>query len=270
MKINVDGVITELKNATIKLDNRAFFVGDTVSEVLRLVNGEIVDWEDHYFNLMASMRIFRMNIPLDFTPEFFQAEIHRLAQENTAVNGRIVFFVYRQATDNLLKAKISYMLQMTVSTHPWEYITSDDEEIDVYKDYAINQSFYSLVNTHRPEEQIAEIYRLENGYADLVLLNPQKRMARTLKGAIFVIKDQVIKTPKKEEGALSSVLRNRLIKKLNEHADYSVEETDIFPFEMQKADEVFVLIDGVGILSITQNRKKQFASLWTQKIVELL
>ncbi|MEG0697456.1 MAG: class IV aminotransferase, partial [Algoriella sp.] len=72
MKINLGGVITEQANAVVSTKNRAFRNGDAVKEVLRFVNGEIVDWEDHYFNLMASMRIYRMNIPLDFTPEFFQ------------------------------------------------------------------------------------------------------------------------------------------------------------------------------------------------------
>lgn len=270
MKINVNGVISDLATATIKLDNRAFFVGDSVSEVLRLVKGEIVAWEDHYFNLMASMRIYRMNIPLEFTPEFFQEEIRKVALALDAKNGRIKFFVYREANSNLLKAEIGFVVELEASENAWEFLNDSSQEIDVYKDFSINQSFYSLVNAPRPEELIAEVYRLENGYADLVLLNPLKRMARTLRGSIFVVKGEQIKTPKKEEGAITSVLRTQFIKKLNEQQEYTVEEAELFPFEMQKADEVFVLIDGVGILSITQNRKKLFSSSTTQKISELL
>ena len=265
MKINVGGLIVNQNEATVAMNNRAFYHGDSVKEVLRLVNGEIVDWEDHYFNLMASMRIFRMNIPLSFTPEFFQEQISEVAQANQIINGKITFFVYRQANIDLLKSSIDYVVSIDSSSKAWEYY-ADAAEIDVYKDFAVNTSFYSLVNSQKPEEYIAEVYQLENEYADLVLLNTNKRMARTLKGSIYILKDGVIKTPKSEEGVITSVLRNNFIKKLKESDSYEVEELEIFPFEIQKADELFVLVDGEGILSITQNRKKIYTTTETEKL----
>lgn len=265
MKINVGGLIVEKENATVSIQNRAFFNGDSVKEVLRVVHGEIVDWEDHYFNLMASMRIFRMNIPLSFTPEFFQEQIHQVIKANEVTNGKITFFVYRQANVHLVDASIDYIVRVDPCENAWEYY-NQPSEIDVYKDYAINPSFYALVNAQKPEEYIAEIYQLENDYADLILLNPNKRMARTLKGSIYILKDGIIKTPKAEEGVITSVMRNNFIKKLKQSDSYEVEELEIFPFEIQKADELFVLIDGEGILSITQNRKKIYTTTETEKL----
>lgn len=267
MKINVGGLIADQNEAQIAITNRAFSHGDAVKEVLRLVNGEIKDWEDHYFSLMASMRIYRMNIPLSFTPEFFQEQIRLVAEANGFNHGKITFFVYRGYNKNLLDATIEYVVSIEPSETAWEYDNSE-AEIDVYKDFTVNTSFYSLVNAAHPEEYIAEIYRLENEYEDLVLLNAEKRMARTLKGNIFVVKDQVIKTPKSEEGVIKSVLRNNFIKHLQSSDVYAVEEVEIFPFEIQKADEVFVLEDGSGIRSITQNRKKIYQTEETKKIVE--
>jgi len=268
LKINVGGLIVSQETATISIDNRAFINGDSVKEVLRVVNGEIKDWEDHYFNLMASMRIFRMNIPLSFTPEFFQEQINLVAEANQITNGKILFFVYRDTTFDLLKSSINYLVKIENSNNTWEFYTNE-AEIDVYKDFAINQSFYSLVNAQKPEEYIAEIYRLENEYEDLILLNPQKRMARSLKGSIFIVKDGILKTPKVEEGVITSVLRKNFIKAIKSSEDFDVEELEIFPFEIQKADELFILIDGEGILSITQNRKKTFAINQTQTIFNL-
>ncbi len=268
MKINAGGLIVNQADATVSITNRAFFNGDSVKEVLRFVNGEIKDWEDHYFNLMASMRICRMNIPLSFTPEFFQEQIQLVAQANEVTNGKILFFVYRENNPDLLKADINFVVEIQKSNNNWELLLND-AEIDVYKDYAINQSFYSLINTQKPEEYIAEIYRLENEYADLILLNPTKRMARSLKGSIFILKDGQLKTPKAEEGVITSVLRNNFIKKINSSEEFKVEETEIFPFEIQKADEVFILVDGEGILSITQNRKKHYPSTKTKQIFNL-
>lgn len=268
MKINVGGLIADQENSTIKINNRAFSHGDAVKEVLRLVNGEIKDWEDHYFNLMASMRIYRMNIPLSFTPEFFQEQINLVAEANNLKNGKITFFTYRNDNVDLLKSTIDFVVLIEGSENAWELLEGD-AEIDVYKDFSINTSFYSLVNAQHPEEYIAEIYRLENEYQDLVLLNSDKRMARSLKGSIFVLKDNVLRTPKSSEGVITSALRNNFIKVISKEDAYTVEEVEIFPFEIQKADEVFVLIDGVGIQSISQNRKKIYQSTETKKIFEI-
>ncbi|WP_282628310.1 aminotransferase class IV [Empedobacter sedimenti] len=269
MKINLSGVITEQADAVVSINNRAFRNGDAVKEVLRFVNGEIIDWEDHYFNLMASMRIYRMNIPLDFTPEFFQEQINSLAEANQTKSGKVEFFAFRNDEDDYLKASINFVVSIQNSANNWEFL-SGENEIDVYKDYAVNTAFYSLVNTFRPEENIAEIYRLENEYEDIILLNSNKRMARSLKGNIFVINDQTIRTPKKEEGVITSVLRTNFIKKVNDSEDFKIEEADIFPFEIQKAEEVFILIDGVGILPITQNRKKVYTTEKTKSVFNYL
>lgn len=268
MKINIGGLIVNQEEATVSITNRAFFNGDSVKEVLRFVNGEIKDWEDHYFNLMASMRIYRMNIPLSFTPEFFQEQINLVAEANQIKNGKVIFFVYRESDADLLKTSINYVVDLKPSLNNWE-LYAEESEIDVYKDYSVNQSFYSLVNGQKPEEYIAEVYRLENEYSDLILLNSSKRMARSLKGSIFVLNDGILKTPKVEEGVITSVLRNNFIKKINASEKYQVEELEIFPFEIQKADEVFILIDGEGILSITKNRKKVYTTIHTKEIFDL-
>ncbi|WP_313376306.1 aminotransferase class IV [Chishuiella sp.] len=269
MKINLGGIIVSTKDALINIENKAFRNGDAVKEVIRFVNGEIIDWEDHYFNLMASMRIYRMNIPLDFTPEFFQEQINLLVKENQTTSGKVEFFVFRNDDKDFLNASINFTITIENSDNNWEFLTTENE-IDVYKDYTVNTSFYSLVNTQKPEENIAEIYRLENDYADIILLNVNKRMARSLKGSIFVINGNTIRTPKKEEGVITSVLRNNFITKVNKAEEFKIEEVEIFPFEIQKAEEVFILIDGVGIMPITKNRKKEYSTEKTQLIFNFL
>ncbi|MBQ0147016.1 MAG: aminotransferase class IV [Flavobacteriaceae bacterium] len=265
MKLNAGGLIVHQENYSISGANRAFSHGDSIKEVLRLVNGEIHDWEDHYFNLMASMRIFRMNIPLSFTPEFFQEEIIKVANANNIKNGKVEFFTFRLNNQNLLESEIDFVISIQDSEKSWEFF-DNSAEIEVFKDFQINTSFYALVNAPHPEEYIAEIYALENEYNDLVLLNADKRMARTLKGNIFVVKDNVIKTPKQEEGVIKSVLRNNFIASIKNNSEYEVQEVEIFPFEIQKADEVFILIDGIGIQSVSQNRKKAYPSHLTKSI----
>ena len=71
--INFNGTITVQSDQLI--NNRAFLYGDSVFETLRIIDNKIVFWEDHYFRLMSSMRIIRLDIPDNYTPDFLQKNI---------------------------------------------------------------------------------------------------------------------------------------------------------------------------------------------------
>ena len=64
----INGQLTE-DFQSISSDNRGLNYGDAVFETIRVQQGKILFWEDHYFRLMASMRIMRMEIPMEFTPD---------------------------------------------------------------------------------------------------------------------------------------------------------------------------------------------------------
>ena len=60
--------------------DRGFLFGDSVFETIRTLNNKVLFLEDHYFRLMASMRICRMEIPMQFTMEYFESQILNLIQ----------------------------------------------------------------------------------------------------------------------------------------------------------------------------------------------
>jgi branched-chain amino acid aminotransferase len=65
---------------------------------------------------------------------------------------------------------------------------------------------------------------------------------------------------------LKGVLRGKIIELLNGNEEYSLEETSITPFEIQKADEIFITNSIMGIQSVTHYRKKEFKTEFTQKL----
>ena len=73
--INFNGTLESPENFTLTINNRAFKYGDGIFETLKVLNNNVVFWEDHYFRLMSSMRMLRMKIPMSFTLEFLEAEI---------------------------------------------------------------------------------------------------------------------------------------------------------------------------------------------------
>ena len=68
--VNFNGDLVNRKEAAISIGNRGLAYGDAVFETIRVINSKIIFWEDHYFRLMASMRIMRMEIPSTFSLEF--------------------------------------------------------------------------------------------------------------------------------------------------------------------------------------------------------
>ena len=78
----------------------------------------------------------------------------------------------------------------------------------------------------------------ENDLDNCILLNERKGVVEATNGNIFIIKNKVIKTPALTEGCIKGVLRKKIIEIVEKHPEYTIEETTISPFEIQKADEV--------------------------------
>lgn len=273
MKFNLNGTVQNNTDSIFEIDNRAFLYGDFITEPIKIADGKILLWEEHYFNLMASMRIFRMKIPLDFTPEFLEQEVLNTIQANEIQNAKVEILIFRNSNseNSLTQSGISYIIKidsiLESSNYTWK---NEPSEIEIFKDYAVNPTFFTQIRSHKPEEIVALAYMQENDYHDLVLLNPDKKIARTVLGNPFLIQGNKIITPKISEGGIRSVLRNHLCKLLDKSEEFEFEETDIFPFELQKTNELFICIEGEGILSIHQNRKKEYTIEVTEKIIELL
>ena len=126
MKFIFNGSFFDETNALFGSINRAFLYGDYLAEFAKISNQEILLWEEHYFNLMASMRIFRMKIPISFTQEFLAEEIQRVLAENKIQHGKIRLAVFRNSNqdEKLTKASIPYLIEVVAENsnqfYQWE------------------------------------------------------------------------------------------------------------------------------------------------------
>lgn len=271
LKINYKGFLHNESERIFSGDNSAFLYGDAVFETLNCINERVLLLEEHYFNLMRSMRIYRMNIPMNYTMEFFENEIKKTLKENNLQSAMVQISVFRERVGkSLVKSEVSFCIHILNSNQTNSFWNNDFSEIEIFKDFAVNTSFFSGINIHRPEEIIIDAYREENEYQDMILLNIHKRVARSLSGNLFVIKDNKIITPPYSEGATNGVWREHAINKLKKNLNYEVSETEIHPFELSKADELFICKEGKCMQSIHKFRKKEYSVLATQELTEYL
>ena len=105
---------------------------------------------------------------------------------------------------------------------------------------------------------LGSIFASENGYENCFLINEKKNVVEALNGNLFLVKGDKIKTPPLTDGALNGITRKKLLEIIKTLPDLTLEETSISPFELQKADELFITNVITGIQPITKYRKKKF------------
>ena len=232
-------------------------------------------WEDHYFRLMASMRIIRMEIPMEFTMEFLEGEILKLIEAENLLEDavRIRMTVFRDA-DGLYTPEnnaIGYFIE-TSKLKDFIYIHDEDNcVVDLFKDHYITPQLLStLKTTNRVLNVVAGIFAKENDLDNCLLLSSDKQVVEAVNGNVFLINGKTIKTPPLSEGCIKGVMRKQIIELIPGLEGYTLEESSISPFELQKADELFTTNVIQGVKSITKYRKKSFKSDTASRIVELL
>ena len=262
--INIYGTILEDSEAYLSVDNRGFAYGDAVFETIK-VNSKPLFWEAHYFRLMASMRILRMEIPMHFTPEFLESQIMDLVdtQSEKAKSYRVKLTVFR-ATGGYY-TPTSNTVKFTIALAPLDsdiYNSHTDScEIELFKDYFIAPNLLSTLKTNNKAiNVVGSIFAKENNYDNCLLLNTNKNIIEALNGNVFLVKDNVIKTPPLADGCLKGIIRDQLIDMISKSDNYDLIETSISPFELQKADEIFITNVIQGVKPVTKFRKKTYTT----------
>lgn len=271
--INFNGELIE-NDALFSVNNRAFNYGDGLFETIKYSSNKLLFFEDHYFRLMSSMRIMRMEIPMTFTMPFFKSEIEKLLQ-STNLEGycvRVKILVFRkegglyEPTNN----DVSFVITLKEIEHENYTLSTDEYVVDLYKDFYNSPSLLSSLKTNNKAlNVVASVFSKENDFNNCLLLNTNKHVIEAINGNLFLVKGTTIKTPPISDGCLNGIMRKQLLELLKT-TEYTVEESSISPFELQKADELFITNVITGIQPITRYRKKNYTTDVASVLVDKL
>ena len=272
--LNFNGRITKLSETNISSENRGLHYGDAVFETIKVSGGKVLFWEDHYFRLMASMRILRMEIPMNFTLEFLENEIHKTLEGTEKSKAfRVKILVWRKAGGKYtpITRDINYLVSWEELDTPFYTLNESFYEIELFKDHYINSGLLStLKTTNRVVNVLGSIYAEENDFQNCLLLNEKKQVIEALNGNLFLVSGYKIKTPPLTDGCLNGILRKQIISILGQLPDYVLDETSVSPFELQKADELFITNTIVGIQPISKYRKKEYSNKVAKELLAKL
>lgn len=261
--INFNGIIVS-PDASLLTQNRAFLYGDAVFETVKIVNSKILFLEDHYFRLMSSMRVVRMEIPMNFTMEYLEEQILTLATaKNLAFSARARITMYRNDGGYYLPQvkTVSFLINLESQENTFYSINQKEYKVDLYTDFYVTKQLLSSIKTTNKIINITgSIFANENGLDNCLLLNDTKNVVEALQGNIFMLQGNTLITPPVSEGCLNGVMRKQILVLARKIENIEVIEQIISPFDLQKADELFITNVIKGIQPITKYRKKEFAS----------
>ena len=269
---NFNGELLHKNTDFLNENNRGVQLGDAVFEELRVINGDVIFLEDHYLRLMSSMRILRMEIPMNFTMEFMEEEILKLiCEDGLRETKQIKFTVYRNTSDNNFSKSdnsISYFITSTTLINPFFVLDDKAYEVELFKDFYKNSSMLSNLDTNNKIlNVVGSIYAQENDYQDCLLLNERKQVIEALNGNVFIVKDNQVKTPPITDGCVNSVIRKKIIDIVSKLNEVEFLEESLSPFELQKADELFIANNVNGLVSISKYRKKDFVNTTAKSLI---
>ena len=273
--VNYNGTLVSESTPLFTEANRAFGYGDALFETIRSFGNTLFFWEDHYLRLMASMRILRMEIPMDFTMEFLAEEIQRVlaAEELESSPARIRLSVFRRDGGRYspISNEVSYVIKAEEIDHPFFVLEGAPYRVELFKEHYLNTGLLSTLKTNnRILNVVGSIYAAESKVDNLILLNHKKQVVEALHGNIFLVKEKQILTPSLADGCIDGIIRKNLIGLLKNESDYELLETSISPFELLKADEIFLTNAIMGIQPVTHYRRKEFSVEVAQKLVAKL
>lgn len=94
---------------------------------------------------------------------------------------------------------------------------------------------------------------VEDGYNDVLFLNENNMITETSCANIFIVKNNIVTTPRVKCGLLNGIMRDFVIN------NFKVKEIDIALGDIEVADEVFITNSVVGVMPIVRIDEASFS-----------
>ncbi len=255
------------EDRSISFNRRSHLYGDGLFETLRIHKGRICFWESHYFRLMSSMRILRMDIPLDWSPDNLASEILQFNPELDSDyrvrlsiwrNGELG---YKPTTNNIdwclhVAGLNDFGFPSPVLSQKLALFQEHKKSKGLLSNLKMSQSALYILTANFAQEQNVD---------DAILLSHDNYVLETSRGNVFLLKESSITTPSLDDGALRGVMREQVLK-LSKGVGLIIKEEKISPFDLLKAEEIWITNAIHGVMAVSEYRKSSYVSVWANKM----
>lgn len=270
--LSLNGNLIKEDEFSITKDNRSFKYGDGFFETIRCLDGEIKLLDLHFHRLKAACKAFSYKVPKSFTLKYLRSEIAKLLNKNKLTTARIRLMVYRRGAGLYQpKTKAFDLLIESMRLSKSKYTFNNKGlKVGLFDEIPKCASSISKFKTNNCLPYVlAAVYRTQNDFDECILLNQFGRVADSISSNVFLIKNEIIKTPPIEEGGVEGVMRRNILENLKD-SKYQIKTQKIKVSDLEATDEMFLTNAIRGIQWVKCFNKKDYRNTVTKEIVDLI
>ncbi len=268
---NLDGFLSEKGDKLFDTSNRSMRYGDGIFETIKLVNGKLLFWEDHYERLSRGMQHLKLDT-IGKEEEFWKKEVEKIVVKNYFKNARIRIIVYRNSpgTYTPMGNRVGFLIEGTRFDKPVYNYSKQGTTLGLFSgDHKGMSPLNNFKTTSALLFVLAGVHKKEAGFDDVVVLNAAGRVCETVSSNIFAVVNDVIITPKLSEGCLDGVIRKQIIKAINQKK-IDFEEGELTVEQLRSASEIFTTNSMTGVQGVGQFEGKSMSLSYVKEFQSYL
>ncbi len=211
-----NGDFVKPENLQISLDNRAMNYADGLFESIRVVNGKLYSFDDHFARLEEGARILKLDANFYQFKDILRLKASLLAERLFMhKGGKIKILIHRRAGGLYLPESnaIDYLITGETLHDNLFALNVTGLNVDVYTDYKKPIHPFSKYKFLAKELSVlARIDAEEKGYDEALLVNTDDKIIEASSSNLFLVyDDNTIVTPGLDTGCLAGIMRMNVI-----------------------------------------------------------
>ncbi len=260
--VNLNGEYLLSENPAIYHNNRSFLYGDALFETMH-ANGAMVQFfEDHMARLKHGMEMLKMQIPSNIEHQTIEKEIEKLLRKNKHLKGaRLRLTVFRNSGGRYTPESncVSYLIESEKLDHYSYQLNKKGLLVDFYTELKKPINYLSgLKTTNAMIYILAGIHKKENNLDECLLINQKNEITEAISSNIFIVKEDIIKTPSLKSGCLNGIMRNKVLTLATKNGFKVSADKPVIPEDLLNADEIFFTNAIKGIQWVGGLQHKRF------------
>ena len=273
MKVFISGKLYEEEDASISVFDHGLLYGDGVFEGIRIYNKRIFLLNEHIDRLFNSAKAIALDIPV--SKEELCNNVIETCKANDIEDGYIRLVITRGKGTLGLNPYLCSKPEIIIITakiqlYPEELYRDGLKIVTVgtvrNHPEAINPKIKSL---NYLNNVLAKIEAINSGCLECIMLNHKGEVCEASGDNIFLVSNNIIKTPSVNSGALVGLTRNKVIE-ISRNNEFKVSEESISRYDLYTADEVFLTGTAAEIISVVEIDKRKIGNGKPGKITKQL
>ena len=263
LQVYIDGAYYPKSKATVSVFDHGLLYGDGVFEGIRAYNGIVFKLKEHISRLYRSAHALKLKIPLT-EEEMIKAVVETL-RKNSLRDAYIRLVVTRGVGDLGLDPRKCPNPSVIIITDTISIMSSEAKEkgittvITWVRRHPVDTTTHEIKSLNYLNSVLAKMEATAYGADEAIGLDKSGLISEGVGENLFMVKDGKIFTPPSSTGALAGITA-KLAREFAQKLGYTVVETNITPFQLFTADEVFFTGTAAEVVPIREVNKRQIGS----------